>query len=214
MTDCSWQAWGYFITVEGIEGAGKSTAMPVLAEMARHLGYEVEMTREPGGGALGERLRGIFLDPGLELDADEELLLLYAGRLEHVRRRILPALASGKVVICDRFEDSTFAYQGGGRHVPLDRINALSSWAGLKCTPDLTFWLDVSPEVGAGRIRSRERDRLEREGLDFFRSAREMFGRRMEADPGRFCRIDAGLSLEEIGVCLQGELQKRLPGRT
>ncbi len=214
MSDCSKEAQGFFITLEGIEGAGKSTAVPVLAETARQLGYEVEVTREPGGGELGERLRKIFLDPGLMLDADEELLLLYAGRLDHIRKRILPALVAGKVLICDRFEDSTFAYQGGGRHVSLDRIDALSRWAGVKCRPDLTFWLDVSPEVGAYRIGFRDPDRLERESPDFFRRAREVFGQRMNADPGRFCRIDAEAPLEEIRVRLQVELQNRLPGRT
>jgi len=199
-----------FVSLEGIEGAGKSSVLPALADAVLAAGLEVELTREPGGGPLGEALRQIFLNPSLCLDASEELLLLYAGRRDHLHRRILPALAAGKVVLCDRFEDSSYAYQGGGRQEALARIRQLSQWAGIDREPDLTFWLDLPPEQAVERIRARQPDRLEREDLDFFRRAREVFAARAKGAPHRIVRIDASLPLATVQETAVGILCERL----
>lgn len=184
---------GIFITLEGIEGAGKSTHLQGLATFLMDRGISVVQTREPGGSALGERVRAIFLDPGLRsLTADSELLLLYAARSQHVAEVIRPALASGSWVLCDRFEDSTYAYQGGGRGVPATRIAALSTWVLAGLAPDLTLWFDVDPALGLARARRRStQDRLEQETLDFFSRARSMFEARWRQEPGRIIRLDA-----------------------
>ncbi|MEY2342741.1 dTMP kinase [Acidithiobacillus sp. IBUN Pt1247-S3] len=202
---------GIFITLEGIEGAGKSTVLPFLTEQIETLGYTVERSREPGGGPLGEALRAIFLNPDLQLDVEEELLLLYAGRHNHLRSRILPALAAGKVLLCDRYEDSTIAYQGGGRGVPLARIAELSHWAGISRQPDLTFWLDIDPQLAAERIRDRRPDRMELESIDFFRRARAAFAERAASDPKRFCHIDASQPLLQVQEQLRAALLTRVP---
>lgn len=204
---------GFFITLEGIEGAGKSTVLPFLAEQIEALGYTVERSREPGGGPLGEALRAIFLNPDLQLDVEEELLLLYAGRRNHLRSRILPALAAGKVLLCDRYEDSTVAYQGGGRGVALARIEELSRWAGISRQPDLTFWLDIDPQVAAERIRDRRPDRMERESIDFFRRAQAAFAQRAMEMPKRFYRIDASQPLAQVQEQLREALLARIPPR-
>jgi len=202
---------GFFLTLEGIEGAGKSTSLAFLQRYCTGLGWSVETTREPGGGPLGEALRAIFLDPGLDLSVEEELLLLYAGRHEHLRRKILPALQRGALVLCDRFEDSTFAYQGGGRSFPIERIETLSRWTKLPRAPDLTLWFDLDPALGAERIRARHPDRLERESQEFFARARRIFAARMAAEPQRFWRIDASVSLAEVEDQLMVALAARLP---
>ncbi|MEL5849139.1 MAG: dTMP kinase [Candidatus Igneacidithiobacillus chanchocoensis] len=207
------QTTGIFITLEGIEGAGKSTVLPFLAKQIGDLGYMVECSREPGGGPLGEALRGVFLDPQLQLDAEEELLLLYAARYNHLRTRIRPALAAGKVLLCDRFEDSSFAYQGGGRGLPATRIAALSQWADIRPQPDLTFWLDIDPAMAAERIRERRPDRLEQESIAFFRRARASFAERAAAEPERFWRIDASLPLPEVETQLESAVRARVPAR-
>ncbi|MBU2819910.1 dTMP kinase [Acidithiobacillus caldus] len=202
---------GFFVTLEGIEGAGKSTALPFVQRYCMDRGWSVEITREPGGGPLGEALRAIFLDPGLELSVEEELLLLYAGRHEHLRRKILPALQRGALVLCDRFEDSTFAYQGGGRAFPIERIQSLSRWTRLPRSPDLTLWFDVDPAIGAERIRARNPDRLERESLEFFERARRVYAARMAAEPRRYRRICANGTLAEVEQQLASVLAECLP---
>ncbi|WP_414039528.1 dTMP kinase [Acidithiobacillus sp. M4-SHS-6] len=201
---------GMFITLEGIEGAGKSSAIPILAAFCEAQGYAVERTREPGGGPLGEALRGIFLNPELTLDAEAELLLLYAGRRDHWLNRIQPALAEGKIVLCDRYEDSTYAYQSGGRGFPQGRIAELARWAGITQAPDLTFWFDVSPELGAARIRARKADRLEQEQMAFFTRVRSVFAQRQAAEPGRILRIDAAASIDQVHATLLADLAPRL----
>jgi len=201
---------GFFLTLEGIEGAGKSSAVPVLAEYCRQQGYAVELTREPGGGPLGEALRAIFLDDRLRLDADEELLLLYAGRRDHWLTRIAPALAAGKVVISDRYEDSTYAYQSGGRGVAPEHIAELARWAGITRRPDLTLWFDVPPELGAARIRARRPDRLEQEDQAFFSRARAVFAERCAAEPQRILRVDATQALPVVHDILRVHLALRL----
>lgn len=201
---------GFFLTLEGIEGAGKSSAVSVLADFCRAQGYAVEVTREPGGGPLGEALRTIFLNDQLHLGAEEELLLLYAGRRDHWLQRIQPALIAGKVVICDRYEDSTYAYQSGGRGIAPERIATLAEWAGITKAPDLTLWLDLSPELGAERIRARKLDRLEQEDIRFFHRARAEFLRRQMTEPQRVLQVDAAEPLAQVHAALIQRLAKRL----
>ncbi len=201
---------GMFITLEGIEGAGKSSAIPILAAFCEARGFTVVRTREPGGGLLGEALRSIFLNPELTLDAQAELLLLYAGRRDHWLNRIQPALAEGKIVLCDRYEDSTYAYQSGGRDFPRERIAELARWAGITQAPDLTFWFDLSPELGAARIRARKADRLEQEHTAFFTRARTVFAERQAAEPERIVRIDAAVPIDEVHAALLAALASRL----
>ncbi|MBU2737667.1 dTMP kinase [Acidithiobacillus concretivorus] len=201
---------GMFITLEGIEGAGKSSAIPVLAAFCEAQGFSVERTREPGGGLLGEALRSIFLNPELALDAEAELLLLYAGRRDHWLNRIQPALAAGSIVLCDRYEDSTYAYQSGGRGFSQERIAELARWAGITRAPDLTFWFDVSPELGAARIRARRPDRLEQEQTPFFTRARAVFAQRQATEPQRIIRIDASAPMDQVHAVLEQALAPRL----
>ncbi|MHB8247417.1 MAG: dTMP kinase [Acidithiobacillus sp.] len=196
----------FFLTLEGIEGAGKSSAVSFIANWLEERGYAVEVTREPGGSPLGEALRPIFLNPELAIAADSELLLLYAARREHLYEKILPALAQGRVLLCDRYEDSTYAYQGGGRGVSFARIHALSVWAGIRRQPDLTFWLDISPDLGRQRTLSRHPDRVEREDSAFFHRARAVFAQRWREDPARIIRIDAELPLDLV----HGQIAQRL----
>lgn len=204
---------GLFISFEGIEGAGKSTQMAMLGEVLRASGREPVLTREPGGTAFGERLRDIFLDPALSpLEANEELLLVYAARARHVREVIMPALERGCPVLCDRYEDSTYAYQGGGRQVSLDRLDAISAWAGPFRQPDLTFWFDVEPARGLARAGRRGgADRLEQETLDFFERARQVFVQRWQAYPERIIRIDANREMESVWAELRVCFEERVP---
>jgi dTMP kinase len=159
---------------------------------------------------LGEALRSIFLNPELALDAEAELLLLYAGRRDHWLNRIQPALAAGNIVLCDRYEDSTYAYQSGGRGFPQERIAELAHWAGITRAPDLTFWFDVSPELGAARIRARRPDRLEQEQTPFFTRARAAFAQRQAAEPQRIIRIDASAPMDQVHAALEQALAPRL----
>lgn len=203
---------GCLITFEGIEGAGKSTQQAYLADYLRARGREVVVTREPGGTALGERVRAIFLDPALrDTGADSELLLIYAARAQHLHELILPNLARGAVVLCDRFEDSTYAYQGGGRGVPAARIEVLSNWLLQGLQPDLTLWLDVEPELGLARAcRRSAQDRLEQETVAFFTRARAVFAARAAAAPARIVRIDADADREQVSRQLLAAVQERL----
>lgn len=201
-----------FISFEGIEGAGKSTQMSRLGEYLRSRGRDVILTREPGGTIFGERIRDIFLDPALApFEADEELLLVYAARMRHLRECILPALNQGSMVFCDRYEDSTFAYQGGGRQMPLARLDALSAWLGPLQQPDLTFWFDVDPRRGLARAGKRGRtDRLEQETLAFFERARQIFLQRWERFPERILRINANEDLEIVWESLLAHAAERI----
>lgn len=191
---------GYFVSLEGIEGAGKSTQMALMREALGERGLTVTPTREPGGTPVGERVRGIFLDPALQgICSDAELLLVYAARMQHVQDVIRPALQRGEVVLCDRFEDSTFAYQGAGRGVATARIEALSQWALPGFAPDLTLWFDVDPAIGLMRASRRsQQDRMEQETLDFFQRVRAGFAQRCQQHPQRVLRIDANAELATV----------------
>jgi dTMP kinase len=201
-----------FITIDGVEGAGKSTQAARLADALRRDGHEVVLTREPGGTELGRALRRMLLEddsPGPT--AETELLLYLADRAEHVRRLIQPALARGALVIADRFSDSTIAYQSNGRGLPLDMVRRLDAFARGNLTPDLTFLLDLPPEVGLERARATgPADRVEREALEFHRRVREGFLAIAEAEPGRVVLLDAQLDIAELAQLIAGHARARL----
>ena len=188
---------GRFITVEGIDGAGKSSHVEAMAEWARARGAEVVLTREPGGTPLAEKLRGLFLHDAM--DPLTEALLVFAARRDHLRNVIEPALARGALVLCDRFTDSTFAYQGAGRGFDLAVLAQLEAWVQDGRQPELTLWFDVDPAVAAQRrAAARGADRLEREDELFFARVREGYARRAQAAPARYAQLDAVQPLEAV----------------
>ena len=191
---------GRFITVEGIEGAGKSTQIDVIRRFLEEHGIRVVMTREPGGTPFGEALRELLLDPANRgMSSDTELLLVFAARAEHLHKVILPALTSGDWVLSDRFTDATFAYQGGGRGIEAARIAALEDWVQGELRPDLTLLLDVPVEAGMSRIANRGQvDRFEREDREFFQRIRTRYLQRAAAEPQRFRHIDATASVDQV----------------
>ncbi len=201
-------ASGRFITVEGVEGAGKSTHLPFIREQLVDAGREVITTREPGGTELGESLRRLLLAPRDEpMAIDTELLLMFAARAEHLHRLIRPALAEGQWVLCDRFTDATYAYQGGGRRVSASRIATLEEWVQGDLRPDLTIILDVPVEVGMRRIQARsEQDRFEREDLAFFERIRSSYLEAARRAPRRYKLVDASGTIDEVRESLQDML--------
>ncbi|GAB6849751.1 dTMP kinase [Paraburkholderia kururiensis] len=194
-------ARGKFITLEGIDGAGKTTHLAWLRERLEHkvgpTGHAVVMTREPGGTPLGEALRNILLHESMDLET--EALLMFAARREHLAQVIEPALARGDWVLSDRFTDATFAYQGGGRGLPRDKLEALERWVQGGFQPDLTVLFDVPPETASARRgAAREPDRFESESDAFFTRTRAEYLRRAEEAPYRFAIVDSTQSIEEI----------------
>lgn len=188
---------GLFITLEGVDGAGKSTHIDWMAERFRSRGRVVRCTREPGGTPLGERLRELLLSEAMH--ADTEALLMFASRREHLARVIEPALAAGEVVICDRFTDASFAYQCGGRGLPEARLEVLESWVQGGLQPDLTLLFDVDNEVAqARRDAVREPDRFEREDPQFHARVRAAYLHRAERFPERIRRVDANQPVEAV----------------
>jgi len=195
---------GCLITLEGIEGAGKSTHIQFIAEQFRQAGKEVLITREPGGTILGEGIRELLLIKNEELMFEEtELLLMFAARAQHVRQVILPAINANKIIICDRFTDSSYAYQGGGRGLSLKKIQQLEAWlfsgvlSGFK--PDLTLLLDLSVETGLSRARARgEADRFEIETVSFFQNARDVFLKISQDEPDRVSIIDTEQDIKTV----------------
>lgn len=181
---------GRFITFEGIDGAGKSTHIAALESWLRAPGREVLLTREPGGSPLAERLRELVLhDP---MDALSETLLIFAARRDHLQRCIEPALARGAVVLCDRFTDATFAYQGAGRGFDLQVLAQLEAWVQQGREPDLTLWFDLPPAQAAQRRAAvRTPDRFESQDTEFFARVRDGYAMRMAQAPQRFVRLDA-----------------------
>ncbi|OWS71536.1 dTMP kinase [Polynucleobacter aenigmaticus] len=188
---------GYFISFEGIDGAGKSTHIESFAKLMkdRNPDRDVVMTREPGGTQLGEQLRALLLDAPMNLET--EALLMFAARREHIAQVIEPALMAGKIVISDRFTDASFAYQGGGRGLSLEKLNALEKWVqgredGSILQPQLTFLFDLPGSVAqARRSKVRAPDKFEKMDLDFFEKVRQEYLRRAKADPRRFHLVDA-----------------------
>jgi len=198
---------GRFITFEGIDGAGKSTHIAtVTARLARQ--GEVVSTREPGGTPLAETLRGLFLHH--EMDDLTETLLVFAGRRDHVRTVIAPALAAGKTVLCDRFADASFAYQGGGRGMSAEVLESLERWVVDNCQPQLTLWFDLPAAMAAERrAAARDADRFEQQDLDFFERVRAGYAVRAASAPQRFARIDASLSVPEVAAQIDAVLTAR-----
>jgi len=199
---------GLFITLEGPEGAGKSTNRDYIAARLREVGKDVQLTREPGGTPLAERIRELLLAPSDEpMAVDTELLLMFAARAQHIERVIRPALARGAVVLCDRFTDATYAYQGGGRGVPVARIAELEAFVQGGLRPDLTLVFDLPVEVGLARAAARGRlDRFEQEERGFFEAVRQAYLDRAAADPLRYQVIDASLPLTEVQARLHDSL--------
>jgi dTMP kinase len=200
---------GLFITLEGPEGAGKSTNREYLAERLREQGIEVLLTREPGGTPLAERIRELLLTPSDEaMAADTELLLVFAARAQHLAEVIRPALARGCVVLCDRFTDATYAYQGGGRGLSVARIATLENFVQGELRPDLTLVFDLPIEVGLSRAAARGRlDRFEQEGRSFFDAVRHTYLQRAAAEPARYRVLDAAQSLAGV----QQSIDRLLP---
>jgi len=191
---------GLFITLEGPEGAGKSTNRDYLAELLGSGGREVVLTREPGGTPLAERIREILLAPAAEpMAVDTELLLMFAARAQHLAQVVRPALARGALVLCDRFVDATYAYQGGGRGVPVERIATLEAFVLGDLQPDLTLVFDLPVEIGLARAARRGAlDRFEQEQRAFFEAVRQTYLDRAQAVPARYRLIDASRSLAEV----------------
>lgn len=204
-----------FITIEGIEGAGKSTQAARLADALRRAGREVVLTREPGGTELGRTLRRLLLDePVLEPMAETELLLYLADRSEHVGRLIRPALEKGAVVVADRFSDSTVAYQAYGRGLPEEDVRRLDRFARAGLLPALTFVLDVPAEVGLARAQAAgPADRLEREPLEFHERVRSGFRAIAAAEPERVVLLDGTREMDVLGRMIAERTQALLSGR-
>ncbi|BCD87534.1 thymidylate kinase [Pseudomonas solani] len=203
---------GLFITLEGPEGAGKSTNRDFLAERLRSHGIDVVLTREPGGTPLAERIRELLLAPSDEaMAADTELLLMFAARAQHIAGVIRPALARGQVVLCDRFTDATYAYQGGGRGLPVERIAQLEAFVQGELRPDLTLVFDLPVDVGLSRAAARGRlDRFEQEDRGFFEAVRQTYLQRAAAAPQRYHVLDAAASLVSVQEALEALLPELL----
>ncbi|MDP2761537.1 MAG: dTMP kinase [Sideroxyarcus sp.] len=199
-----------FITFEGMDGAGKSTHLAWFADALRQRGFDVVVTREPGGTPLGEQLREILLNQPMSVGT--EALLMFAARLEHIEQVIKPALHAGKWVISDRFSDASFAYQGGGRGLDWDKLSQLEQWVHPDLQPDLTLFFDVPVEVARQRLRSPDNtrpnnvplDRFEQEQADFFERVRAGYHKRVQQNPQRYIVIDAAQPLEKVQLQLAG----------
>ena len=197
-----------FISFDGIDGAGKSTHIDAVAQRLRARGATVLSTREPGGTPLAEQLRErVLREP---MDALTEVLLVFAARRDHVQRVIAPALARGETVLCDRFTDATFAYQGGGRGMPLEVLTTLEQWVHGDLQPDLTLLFDLPADLAAQRrAQARVADRFELEGLDFFHRVRAGYAARLNAAPQRFALIDATADLAGVWAQVVATLEAR-----
>jgi dTMP kinase len=190
---------GKFITLEGIDGAGKSTHLKWLAAFLESHGITVQLTREPGGTELGESLRKLLLDSSQRLHPETEALLVFAARREHLDKIILPALAAGRWVICDRFTDATYAYQSGGSGIAWERIGILEKWVQGELEPDITLYFDVTPEVGRNRSgRIRRPDRFEQEQEAFYQRVHEAYLKRAREHPRRIHMVDANAGIDEV----------------
>lgn len=202
-----------FITLEGIEGVGKTSAVECVSDWLRDQGRAVTVTREPGGTELGERIRALVLEHNdIPIAPLAELLLMFAARAQHLEQRIRPALALGGAVVCDRFTDATYAYQGGGRGLPRAHIDSAAQLVHGDLAPTLTILLDAPPEVGLRRARARSSaDRFETEQVQFFERVRRAYLDRAAAEPRRFAVIDASQDMASVHADIRRCLAGRLP---
>lgn len=202
-----------FITLDGIDGAGKSTNLAVIKQWFETHSLPVLFTREPGGTPVGEALRDILLNPATYAGVRTETLMMFAARMQHLEEVILPALSDGIHVVSDRFTDATFAYQGGGRNVPLKDIETLENWVQGSFRPDLTLLLDVPLEVSMARIgAARGKDRFEQEQADFFMRVRSVYLERAATAPERYALIDSNRSLDEVKRSIETALDRHFFG--
>lgn len=199
---------GRFVTFEGIDGAGKSTHIESVAAWLRARGHDVEQTREPGGTALAEQLRELVLHQ--PMDALTEALLVFAARRDHLEHRIVPALARGATVLCDRFTDASFAYQGGGRGFDLEQLETLERWVQQGRQPDLTIWFDLPADMAASRrSAARVPDRFETQDQPFFERVIAGYARRSRLDARRFARVDASGGREDVWRQIEATLRSK-----
>jgi len=201
-------ARGRFITLEGLEGVGKTTNREIIEHRLEKAGIDYIATREPGGTDIGEKLRVLVLHAESAMQAETELLLMVASRLELVSQRIEPALSAGRWVLCDRFMDASVAYQGAGRNLGVARILQLHTLMGMTLQPDLTILLDMPVEQGLARMAARGKpDRIESEAVAFFDRAREAYLDRAKKDPGRVTVVDASASIKVVGDAVASAVQ-------
>ena len=200
---------GKFITIDGVEGAGKSTQIKFICDYLEAKGVNVVLTREPGGTDLGEKIRELLLSTTTKsMHSDSELLLMFAARNEHIHHKIIPALEKGDWVLSDRFTDASYAYQGGGRGLDIERIERLEHWVLKGFTPDMTLLLDIPVDLGMSRVESRgEKDRIELEDLDFFERVRQAYIDRSEKYPQRIKLIDSSKSREHTSAQIEKILE-------
>ena len=196
---------GKFITIDGVEGAGKSTQIEFICDYLQAKGINVVLTREPGGTDLGEKIRELLLSTQTQsMHNDSELLLMFAARNEHIHHKIMPALERGDWVLSDRFTDASYAYQGGGRGLNIERIEQLERWVLGDFAPDMTLLLDIPVEQGMSRVESRgEKDRIELEKMDFFQRVRQAYIDRSEKYPDRIKLIDSSKEREHTSQQIQ-----------
>jgi len=200
---------GCFITLEGVDGSGKTTQLQLTARYLLDCGYEVVTTREPGGTKLAERIRNVVLDADAAVDPRTEVLLYLAARAEHVEKVIRPALSAGKIVLCDRFADSTMVYQGFARGIEIDKVKALCEFAAGELQPELTILLDAAPEALLQRRADRGvQDRFEQEGLDFQKKVREGFLLLANSEPKRIKKVNALQNTDAVQADIQKELKE------
>ncbi len=203
-----------FITLEGGEGSGKSTAIKTIVPRLKELGYDVILTREPGGTPIAEEIRNVILDKkNVAMDPMTEALLYAASRRQHIIEKIIPALKSGKIVVCDRFLDSSLAYQGGGRGLGIDKVYELNQYATNGLLPDLTIFFELKPEDGLKRIEansSREVNRLDVEKMSFHKKVYDSFETLASRFPNRIVRIDASLDPKTVAEEAYEEIMKRM----
>jgi len=206
---------GLFITFEGTEGCGKSTQINALAARLQDQGQQVLQTREPGGTPLGEAVRDLLQhdEAGAGMSPEAELLLFTASRAQLTRERILPAIAKGEIVLCDRFMDSTTVYQGVARQIDIQAVAAINRFAVGEARPDLTILIDLSPEVGMARVHARsdgQLDRIEQEAIEFFQAVRAGYLKLAESEPERFLVLDGSASVEVLEQQIWAAVQPRL----
>ena len=206
---------GLFITFEGTEGCGKSTQINALAARLQDQGQQVLQTREPGGTPLGEAVRNLLQhdEAGVDMAPETELLLFTASRAQLTRERILPAIAKGEIVLCDRFMDSTTVYQGVARNIDSQAVAAINRFAVGEARPDLTILIDLSPEVGMARVHARsdgQLDRIEQEAIEFFQAVRAGYLKLAESEPERFLVLDGSASVEVLEQQIWAAVQPRL----